>query len=65
MAEKNLVALAVHYILLALAVYLAFGWLMTTSEYQFTEPELFIILLFVIVIVDQVEHYIMEKEGWE
>jgi hypothetical protein len=59
MDEKKIIALLVHYMLLAGAIYLAFGWLMTTSEYQFTSLQLFIILLIVIVVVDMMLHKIM------
>jgi len=56
MAEKNWLALLFHYLLLAGAVYLAFNYF---STYQFTEPQLFIILLIVIIVVDMVLHKIM------
>jgi len=61
MEDKNWLAEGVHYVVLALAVWFVFGWLMTTPDYEFTEPMLFIILLLVIIIVDMILHKILEK----
>jgi len=64
MADKNWLAEIIHYVVLALAVWFAFGWLMT-SNYEFSDYVLFIILLLVIIIVDMILHKILEKWGYE
>ena len=65
MSKENKIVLFVHYLILAAAIWFTFAWVMTTPEYIFSQLELFIILLFVIIIVDSMEHYVMKEIGWD